>query len=175
MQYRGIIKTAVFWMAALLLSGLLTGCSAAFAGFPLGGKEELQFICNTPGGGDVDAALVEEQTAVLTAVSPESDDSGEAVKMTSETAEGTGERELKSGETVPAENAEGITADGRVDLNKAGLEELMTLNGIGETRAQAIIDYRTRQGAFTRIEDIMQIPGIKEGIFSKIRDEIVVQ
>ena len=62
-----------------------------------------------------------------------------------------------------------------MDLNTAGLEELMTLNGIGQTRAQAIIDYRTRQGAFTKIEDIMQIPGIKEGIFSKIKDEIVVR
>lgn len=62
----------------------------------------------------------------------------------------------------------------KVNLNTADLEELMTLNGVGETRAKAIMEYRTRNGAFTKIEDIMQIPGIKEGIFSKIKDQITV-
>ena len=50
----------------------------------------------------------------------------------------------------------------------------MTLNGVGETRAKAIVEYRTQNGPFTKEEDIMQIPGIKEGIYSKIQDQIVV-
>ena len=50
----------------------------------------------------------------------------------------------------------------------------MTLNGIGETRAKAIIEYRSEKGAFTKAEDIMQIPGIKEGIYRKIQDQIIV-
>lgn len=62
----------------------------------------------------------------------------------------------------------------RVDLNAAGKEELMTLSGIGESRAEAILAYRQEYGAFTSIEDIMQVPGIKEGIFSKIKDQITV-
>ena len=50
----------------------------------------------------------------------------------------------------------------------------MTLNGIGETRAKAIIEYRSEKGSFTKAEDIMQIPGIKEGIYRKIQDQIIV-
>ena len=51
----------------------------------------------------------------------------------------------------------------------------MTLNGIGETRAAAIIKFREQNGPFVSIEEIMLIPGIKEGIFSKIQDQIVVR
>ena len=51
----------------------------------------------------------------------------------------------------------------------------MTLNGIGETRAKAIIEHRTRNGPFTKEEEIMQIPGIKEGIYTKVQDQITVR
>lgn len=68
-----------------------------------------------------------------------------------------------------------VISDGKVNINTADLEELMTLNGIGETRAKAIIAYREENGLFTKAEDIMQIPGIKEGIYSKIQDQIIVQ
>ena len=74
---------------------------------------------------------------------------------------------------APPEGAQ-IQGEGLVDINTAGLEELMTLNGIGETRAKAIIEYRSEKGAFTKAEDIMQIPGIKEGIYRKIQDQIIV-
>lgn len=56
-----------------------------------------------------------------------------------------------------------------------GLEELMTLKGVGESRARAIIEYREQQGAFETPEDIMNISGIKEGVFSKIKDQIAVR
>ena len=64
---------------------------------------------------------------------------------------------------------------GRVNINTATLEELTTLPGIGDTRARAIIDYREQNGAFGNIEDIMQVTGIKEKSFSKIRDSICVK
>lgn len=63
---------------------------------------------------------------------------------------------------------------GMINLNTASKEELMTLKGIGEARADDIIMYRKENGAFMRIEDVMNIPGIKEAAFQKIKDKITV-
>ena len=63
---------------------------------------------------------------------------------------------------------------GKVNLNRATKEELMTLPGIGESKAEAIITYREEYGAFQSIEEITSIPGIKEGIYDNIKDYIVV-
>ena len=63
---------------------------------------------------------------------------------------------------------------GLVNLNTADVAALMTLPGIGESRAKAIISYREQHGAFVKIEDIMKISGIKEAAFSKIKDKITV-
>lgn len=65
-------------------------------------------------------------------------------------------------------------AQAKVNLNTAGLEELMTLTGIGQTRAEAILAYREEQGQFRAPEDIMNVDGIKEGIYEKLKDEITV-
>ena len=65
-------------------------------------------------------------------------------------------------------------AAGKVNLNTAGLEELMTLTGIGQTRAEAILAYREEEGDFRSPEDIMNVEGIKEGIYEKLKDEITV-
>ena len=67
------------------------------------------------------------------------------------------------------------TAQGKININQAGAEELMTLPGIGESKAADIIRYREENGGFERIEDIMNISGIKESVFSKIKDKIVIQ
>ncbi len=50
----------------------------------------------------------------------------------------------------------------------------MTLAGIGEAKARLIIDYRTENGSFASVEDIMKISGIKEGIYNRIKDQITV-
>lgn len=63
---------------------------------------------------------------------------------------------------------------GKVNLNTATKEELMTLAGIGEAKADSIIRYREEQGKFQSIEDIKQIEGIKDGVFQKIKDLITV-
>lgn len=64
--------------------------------------------------------------------------------------------------------------DERVDLNTAGKEELMTLAGIGEVRAEAILRYREEHGRFESVEELKQIEGIKEGIFNRIKDKVRV-
>ncbi|MCR4590663.1 MAG: helix-hairpin-helix domain-containing protein [Lachnospiraceae bacterium] len=63
---------------------------------------------------------------------------------------------------------------GLININTASVSELTTLNGIGESRAEAIVKYREENGAFGCIEDIKNVSGIKDGLFSKIRDKITV-
>lgn len=63
---------------------------------------------------------------------------------------------------------------GLIDLNTASKEQLMTLRGIGESKAEDIVNYREQQGGFRTLEELMQIPGIKEGVFEKIKDQITV-
>ena len=67
-----------------------------------------------------------------------------------------------------------VQQDNRININTADETQLTTLTGIGATRAQAIIAYRQENGPFAAIEDIMNVQGIKEGTFAKIKDEIVV-
>ena len=69
------------------------------------------------------------------------------------------------------ENAE----SGKINLNTADTETLKTLSGIGDAKAQAIIAWREENGSFSSIEDIMQVPGIKESTFTKIKDKIAVE
>ncbi len=61
-----------------------------------------------------------------------------------------------------------------VDLNQADLQQLMTLPGIGEVKAQAIIEYREQQGNFKAIEDIQQVRGIGNAIFLQIKNKIKI-
>ena len=79
-------------------------------------------------------------------------------------------------EGIPSEESAqtGISADGKININTASLEELCTLTGIGETRAQAIMEYREQNGGFHSIEELMNIDGIKEKIFEKLRGEVTV-
>ncbi len=65
--------------------------------------------------------------------------------------------------------------DDRVNINTADESQLTTLTGIGSTRAQAIIAYREANGPFAAIEEIMNVQGIKEGTFTKIKDDIMVE
>ena len=67
-----------------------------------------------------------------------------------------------------------VQQDNRININTADEAQLTTLTGIGATRAQAIIAYREENGPFAVIEDIMNVQGIKEGTFAKIKDKIVV-
>lgn len=64
--------------------------------------------------------------------------------------------------------------DGLVNINTADKETLMTVPGIGESKADAIIAYRSEHGMFEKIDDLMNIPGIKDGVFQKIKEYIKV-
>lgn len=66
------------------------------------------------------------------------------------------------------------TADGRVNLNTATISQLDTLNGIGPTIAQMIIDYREQNGGFNSIDDLKLVNGIGEAKFNKIKDSIEI-
>ena len=68
----------------------------------------------------------------------------------------------------------GGSRSGKINLNTATKEQLMTLSGIGESKAQSILDYRQENGTFSKTEDIMNIPGIKQGVYDKIKDHISV-
>ncbi len=64
--------------------------------------------------------------------------------------------------------------DGKVNINSADKATLMTLPGVGESKADKIIDFRQINGGFKTIEDIMLVAGIKEGMYNKIKDLICV-
>jgi competence protein ComEA len=61
-----------------------------------------------------------------------------------------------------------------ISLNKATKEELMTLPGVGESKASDIIKYREEHGGFATTEELMEISGIKEGVYNKLSDKITV-
>lgn len=70
---------------------------------------------------------------------------------------------------------EGEVADfsqGKININRAGKEELMKLEGVGDTKAAAIIKYRQEHGMFQNPEDIRKVSGIGEKLFEKIRESI---
>ena len=62
----------------------------------------------------------------------------------------------------------------KIDINRAEPWLLEALPGIGETRAQDIVDYREENGPFKRIEDLLQVKGIGEGTFGQVKDYINV-
>lgn len=75
------------------------------------------------------------------------------------------------------EGAGSVTADANtsINLNTATAEQLMELPGIGEARAADILEYRARIGQFTAIEEIMNVSGIGEAMFERIKDKITVK
>ena len=74
-----------------------------------------------------------------------------------------------------ADDTETTQAGQRINLNTADVSQLSTLTGVGESKALAIIAYREENGPFTSIEDIMNVPGIKEGTYEKIKDKIAIE
>ena len=61
-----------------------------------------------------------------------------------------------------------------ININTASLEQLMTLSGIGESKAKSIISYREENGNFNEIEDITKVSGIGQALYEKIKDYITV-
>lgn len=79
-----------------------------------------------------------------------------------------------SGKFAEADGGQTSASDGKIDINTASEAELCGIPGIGATRAAAIVAYRQERGNFTSIEEIMNVSGIKEGTYAKIKDRIKV-
>ncbi|MCI5874119.1 MAG: helix-hairpin-helix domain-containing protein [Clostridiales bacterium] len=79
-----------------------------------------------------------------------------------------------AGDTDALDGRENDT-DSRVNINTATLSELMTLSGIGQTKAERILAYRDAHGSFSSAEEIMNVDGIKEGLYNRIKDNIRVK
>ncbi len=71
-------------------------------------------------------------------------------------------------------NSNNNQTSGLININSADINTLITLNGIGEAKAQSIIDYRNANGPFKTIEDLLNVDGIGEALFAKIKDYITV-
>ena len=147
-------KNVFFGILTGAVCAALAGCGMSFCGFSLQDKDEMVFAC-------------EEYDSTR----PELSD-GDADGTLSFQEQDEGNLSGAGTDTQPEKESR---AEELIDINAAGAEELMTLNGIGETRAAAIIEFREQNWPFVSIEEIMLIPGIKEGIFSKIQDQIVVR
>ena len=77
-------------------------------------------------------------------------------------------------DTSTSDSTNNEVSSEKISINNGTKEELMTLSGIGESKALAIIEYRTSNGGFTKIEDIMNVSGIGESAYSKIKDYITL-
>ncbi len=81
-------------------------------------------------------------------------------------------KEQVEGET----KQEGFVEENQVvNLNTASIEELMTLSGIGESKAKSIIEYRTKVGKFQSIDELMNISGIGEAMFERVKNNITIK
>ena len=65
--------------------------------------------------------------------------------------------------------------EGKVNINTATVEELKTLKGVGEKKAEAIIEYRKKNGSFKTKEDLMKVRGIGKKLFESFEERIVTQ
>lgn len=86
---------------------------------------------------------------------------------------------LKDGQKIRIRtSAEALSSsqpqDKKINLNSASADELKTLPGIGDAKASDILSYRSESGPFQSAEDLMNVPGIKEGMYNKIKDKVTV-
>ncbi|MBP3235336.1 MAG: helix-hairpin-helix domain-containing protein [Eubacterium sp.] len=79
---------------------------------------------------------------------------------------------ISSSENSSSEDS--VSEDGRVNINRATKQELMTLSGIGESKAEDIISYREASGGFNSIQELTNVNGIGTATFDKLKDKIKV-
>lgn len=112
----------------------------------------------------IDTCIEEKQSIIITKEDDSHKDSKENINAINENKD----KNEESGDTV--ENKEPV----KININTAGIDELTSLNGIGDAKARNIISYRNENGLFLSIEDIMKVSGISENIYAKIKDDISI-
>ena len=193
MRYRRKYQIRL-WVAVLILLADLTGCRKKTAVYDSAAEEITTEAAETETTGEEKAASIwvyvcgevrdpgvyelPEGSRITDAVEAAGGMTGDAAETYLNLAEtlSDGQKiEVPSVEMAEAlEEAAAQDTSGLVNLNRATEAELMTLSGIGESKAKEIIRYRESRGGFQKPEDLMNIPGIKEGVFHKIRDQITV-
>lgn len=193
MRYRRKYQIRL-WVAVLILLAGLTGCRKKTAVYDSAAEEITTEVAETETTGEEKAASIwvyvcgevrdpgvyelPEGSRITDAVEAAGGMTGDAAETYLNLAEtlSDGQKiEVPSVEMAEAlEEAAAQDTSGLVNLNRATEAELMTLSGIGESKAKEIIRYRESRGGFQKPEDLMNIPGIKEGVFHKIRDQITV-
>ncbi|MBR1633913.1 MAG: helix-hairpin-helix domain-containing protein [Lachnospiraceae bacterium] len=68
----------------------------------------------------------------------------------------------------------GASVDGKININTAGADELKTLSGIGDAKAQAILSYREAHGGFQSVDELTQVDGIGDATLLKLKDYITI-
>ena len=193
MRYRRKYQIRL-WVAVLILLAGFTGCRKKTAVYDSAAEEITTEAAETETTGEEKAASIwvyvcgevrdpgvyelPEGSRITDAVEAAGGMTGDAAETYLNLAEtlSDGQKiEVPSVEMAEAlEEAAAQDTSGLVNLNRATEAELMTLSGIGESKAKEIIRYRESSGGFQKPEDLMNIPGIKEGVFHKIRDQITV-
>ena len=193
MRYRRKYQIRL-WVAVLILLAGFTGCRKKTAVYDSAAEEITTEAEETETTGEEKAASIwvyvcgevrdpgvyelPEGSRITDAVEAAGGMTGDAAETYLNLAEtlSDGQKiEVPSVEMAEAlEEAAAQDTSGLVNLNRATEAELMTLSGIGESKAKEIIRYRESRGGFQKPEDLMNIPGIKEGVFHKIRDQITV-
>jgi competence protein ComEA len=114
-----------------------------------------------------------EKTTETAKTAPDNSTSGSAAKHATTTA--TGNAPTTSAGSASTHGTSAKLAPGeKININTGSAEELSRLPGIGKTKAQAIIDYRTQNGNFNAPEEIQKVKGIKTGSYEKLKDYIKV-
>lgn len=88
----------------------------------------------------------------------------------------------KEGEEIPEikvsdkknENKSSSQSSDKININQAEKDELMTLNGVGEKKAEKIIEYREENGSFKSVEDLKNVNGFGEKTFESLKESIIV-
>ena len=164
------------WDVIVKAGGLADGANTSYINLSKKIKDEMVIIIYS--NDDMDKFIKEKENTIYIKYECDCPDNiNDACINENDTVNTNGVEKKRSEVTTSKEgNKDAITednpSDGLISINTSSLEELMTLSGIGESKAKAIISYREENGLFEKLEDIMNVSGIGQAAYSKIKDNI---